>query len=168
MHLQKVVDGAGDRQLEEVQAETPAAMRGDGPTGRGYRPACGRWSALTRWHVVHLQCPPPPPAGRATTPSGAPGRASCRDPSARPAASHAAHPTPARRPQGTQRRSPRRLRRQNIPLLPARARHPSRCAAPGPGRRSAYGATRDVLGTVLVLGSKVEPMTNVRLLLLPP
>ena len=43
MPLQKVVAGAGDGQLEEVN---PLSRVG---TGRGYsRPAGGRWSALTR------------------------------------------------------------------------------------------------------------------------
>ena len=44
--LQKVVAGAGDGQPEKVQADTPAAARGD---RQGHsRPAGGMWSAFTR------------------------------------------------------------------------------------------------------------------------
>ena len=46
VHLQKVLAGARDGQLEEVEADAPAATRGNGE--RCSRPSCGRWSALTR------------------------------------------------------------------------------------------------------------------------
>ena len=81
MHQQKVVAGASDGQLGEVEADATTTAVGaresstqrepeavsrsgeveaDAPrrvgTGRGYgRPAGGRWSTLTRWHVGQVR-----------------------------------------------------------------------------------------------------------------
>ena len=80
-HLQKVVAGEGDGQLEEFEVNSPAATRGNGE----------RVQQAGRWQVVGLasgrcaRSPPPPPASRAIKPSGAPGQASCHGHSARPA-----------------------------------------------------------------------------------